>query len=895
MGDALSSPGGASYDSITMSVGDGTWDSTRNNFLLPNLQGLNFETMQYNGMGNRFRDLPEYHTLIKGHGILAAITFLLVIPAAIVIARFYYSRPRLALKLHIGLNILTVFLATVVLILGWFAVGPERSMTNPHHGIGVALYTLILIQAIGGAMVHRIEKGKVRYKLPLKLMIHQWLGRAIALLGLAQIPLGLTLYGSPKVLFILYALAVALWLFLWFTLSYRYQGVNDIGSDYGYGSHVSRRSGPTATEVTTENQPPRKEGGRWLRDTALVGGALAGLAALRDRTKRRREERLETRDDRTDVEGSNQQYAPDPTRRDRLQGERTHHLPPPGQSRPPSESYIEEEKLSQYRVDERPRHTWKNRLLGAGAGLGAYEGLKRVFYGRDRRDEESDLGSYSAPLGGNQSFSRTDVSRVQAGQAPFSPGGDPRRSHRPSRVQIASPMASPTRPVVPDASRPTLTEASGPSTATPIRPDHQHRRHTSASSFDSQDSYESRPQQRPGLTTGQGVAAGLGTAGGLFGLREWNRRRKERKEDRRLEEIRRMDEENAERINRVNSRRRRSRYSTEQPLTENAYNTAPDDYAMTGSNPALSRRNRPDPNAPPLPAAAAAIPPSTVRPSDSDAIYSPPLPPAQPAYPVGTSAVSIPTGPVESDPSRLMDPSRRDTRPHLGQDAAIGAAGAATGAALAEHHRRRPSRNNTPSTVSGTPQAQNSPVSVKVKIHDDNRHITLRRLNSDEAAAEREARRRERRTRRRRASSLSSGIEDDTPRYRRQGRPPVPNESRPISDVPPIPIQQQYRPSPELNLPPAPTPAPASQAQPPQMQSQAKPPYPVGAGYAPPVPQHSSPHGVGGVTSPATVNSGGGYETGTGTEMSAFDDNRRRRRAERASRLAGQGARVEFT
>lgn len=33
-----------------MYVGDGTWDSTRNDFLLPNLVGLNFETMRYNGM-----------------------------------------------------------------------------------------------------------------------------------------------------------------------------------------------------------------------------------------------------------------------------------------------------------------------------------------------------------------------------------------------------------------------------------------------------------------------------------------------------------------------------------------------------------------------------------------------------------------------------------------------------------------------------------------------------------------------------------------------------------------------------------------------------------------------------------------------------------------------------
>jgi hypothetical protein len=47
--EGLSAPGSASYDSNTMTVGDGTWDFTKNTFLLPNLVGLNFETMQYNG------------------------------------------------------------------------------------------------------------------------------------------------------------------------------------------------------------------------------------------------------------------------------------------------------------------------------------------------------------------------------------------------------------------------------------------------------------------------------------------------------------------------------------------------------------------------------------------------------------------------------------------------------------------------------------------------------------------------------------------------------------------------------------------------------------------------------------------------------------------------------
>ncbi|KAK5627541.1 hypothetical protein RRF57_003256 [Xylaria bambusicola] len=47
--EGLSAPGSASYHSDTMTVGDGTWDFTKNTFLLPNLVGLNFETMQYNG------------------------------------------------------------------------------------------------------------------------------------------------------------------------------------------------------------------------------------------------------------------------------------------------------------------------------------------------------------------------------------------------------------------------------------------------------------------------------------------------------------------------------------------------------------------------------------------------------------------------------------------------------------------------------------------------------------------------------------------------------------------------------------------------------------------------------------------------------------------------------
>ena len=56
----LSAPGTSVYSSDSMYVGDGTWDTQRNTFLLPNLQGLNFDTMRYNGKTWRSHSVKLY-------------------------------------------------------------------------------------------------------------------------------------------------------------------------------------------------------------------------------------------------------------------------------------------------------------------------------------------------------------------------------------------------------------------------------------------------------------------------------------------------------------------------------------------------------------------------------------------------------------------------------------------------------------------------------------------------------------------------------------------------------------------------------------------------------------------------------------------------------------------
>ncbi|KAI1348299.1 hypothetical protein F5Y01DRAFT_292661 [Xylaria sp. FL0043] len=709
--EGLSAPGSATYDSNTMTVGDGTWDFTKNTFLLPNLVGLNFETMQYNGMGNRFATLPQYHSLVTGHGVLAAITFLFLVPVAIMYARFHPDRRR-GRRIHAYLQVLSVGLATVVFILGFFAVGPSRSLTNPHHGIGVAIYVLILTQAIGGSMVRKI------FKKSLRLMVHRWFGGVVGILGVVQIPLGLTLYGSPKFTFILYALWVAFLVFLYFILSWRHE--NDW--DDNLTMYGGRSYGGRSESGVTHSEHRSRRGFGW------VGPLIAGLGALAlFRGRKRGSEASHSRSGSASRSGRTPEVIP---------------------SRRGSTSYyLGNEKYSE-RTD-RKGGGLMSKLLAVGGLIGAVALFKRFMGRKDDRRYDEEYSAVSTETPGRY---RTRPPRKRQDDYTESEFTE-------DRTELG---ARPRTPLLPGPGA--ASSAAGPRPSTPQA---SHAR-TATSALDSQlysdySSYvspsrrarEEEHHSRAGA--GKGILAGLGL--GWFAKKMKDRR------DRRAEEERlRLEEER--RDGRHGSRYTGDGYGTPtRPSRRRPPVGAPTTTIMSEDTESSYIEARPlgtSLGGPPMPPLAAGnAPPPVVAVSaprsrsrsrsrhDAEHVAMPPMPPD----PQGLLASLRESG-SESHVSRGGRAPRRDSsrRRREGDEAAAAAAGSAADLAAEEERHRDRSRASQPLSV------------VKVKYHDDrDRNVTLRRLTEEEARREQ---------RRGRSASVSSLSGNETPghrRYRRDG------------------------------------------------------------------------------------------------------------------------------
>ena len=560
------------------------------------------------------------------------------------------------------------------------------------------------------------------------------------------------------------------------------------------------------TGSVVDDRRQRRSSGR--TGNAIKGALVgAGVYALVDRFRRRRSER---RDDGPEVVGS-----------------RRH-----------SGSYIEDEKYSQDGGYSDRGGKWEDRLYKIAAPLGA-AGLVTWLLTRRRRDRDrnSDTGVYGPPLGG--------ATPVHDGRYDGPSGRPPPGGPMPLNQPLPTNQHPLNQPLPPSGQRP------------PERPP----------SSMSDSSYESASHQR---RDGHGFRDGLATLGALGLARSiWNRRRG-RNDDRRLEE-----EQDA----RANGHHLTGdgRPPRRHPPGESTLTT---DSSSIGGHP-----NRAD-DIPPIPAGA--YPGGAV-------------PPPVPGHGRGQAAVEeLPLGGIprqsqlampEIPPDRhggLFHPDSSGSEVYIGSDgrnhwrhsagrdaAAAGVAGAAAGLAAAEagssrRDRKEPRTERRASASGGEDSKASPPVSVKVKMYNDGRHVTLRRLPEAEAAAEREARRASReRAGRQRGDSAStlSGTDGTTERFRRkQASERQQAEAMRIESERLAAARQQAQAQSNPNLPPN-VPAP--------------PPVPGSSTAAP-------PGLASGVGSPGTYD-------GNTTEASAdYASNRRRRRAERAQAKARENRRVEF-
>jgi hypothetical protein len=614
--------------------------------------------------------------------------------------------------------------------------------------------------------------------------------------------LGLTLYGSPPYLFVLYTLFTFGLVLLYFILEWLHERRRERYSSEG--SFLS--------EDGVDRPPEHRHSG--LGKVAVAAGAGAGLAALFGRRSERRRPRVDVDD--ADESGM---------------------------------SHISDEKHS-----DTAHHGWGRRLLEIGAIGGTIAAVRGIVKRRNRSDSSSDIGPYRPPLGGNQSVTTDSMSRIEEGRPPPNPEAGTLGSS-PGFVRPSHPLAAP-----------------------PMTPDRRN-----SESLYSYGSYMSgSPSRRDRRHTWRNALAGGGV---VLAARSLFKNRKQKREDRRTEELRtqRMEEE---RITRMNSAHRYTGDGTTLPrrLRHNRM-ASQSDSDFTGSHIDGPEMNAAVPIAAVSTAAAAALAErDQIRAVGRDPVIAPPGPPTA----IPTNIPPMPpahrTDMESSGSERYTTASGRQRhRHHLRDEAAAGIAGAALGAVVAEGSRRQSSRN--------TDSVESPPVSLKVKMHNDGRHVTLRRLTEEEVAAQREARRQERRasSARRRASSFGSssvgenlGAGTTTDRhYRRteamEAQQDAENRAFAIPAVPAI-----------LYPPPPPPGTHAPPFAPPAIDPQTGHAYNVPP--LPPMPGSSS-----GLGNPADS---------VGTEMSGateYANNRKRRRAERAqARLAkeektGSGNTVEFT
>jgi len=183
--------------------------------LQPTIAGYGQTIRDQDGLesgGERFRQDAYYKRLIVAHAVFAVLTFLVVIPLAVISARYtkHLQSKGWWWKNHAILNGIAVVFVTIVFTLGYYAVGTQgNTFDNVHHRIGLTIFIAILLQFLLG-LLNFLVLSKPHVRTPIQNRLHILLGWLTWGLALAQIPVGMILYGSPRWAYGLYGAAAGL-------------------------------------------------------------------------------------------------------------------------------------------------------------------------------------------------------------------------------------------------------------------------------------------------------------------------------------------------------------------------------------------------------------------------------------------------------------------------------------------------------------------------------------------------------------------------------------------------------------------------------------------------------------------------------------------------------------
>ncbi|KAI9001846.1 hypothetical protein DFJ74DRAFT_647616 [Hyaloraphidium curvatum] len=140
--------------------------------------------------------LDPRNAYIRAHGILMALAWGVFAPIGVATAVFAKGQKWFPVHFYV-MGALTALCTVVGFALAVYYISASgiKSFTNYHEIIGLVVFICTIIQVSLGVYIHHLYDPN-RTKRPIRNHAHIWFGRAVSILGVANVALGIQQYGS---------------------------------------------------------------------------------------------------------------------------------------------------------------------------------------------------------------------------------------------------------------------------------------------------------------------------------------------------------------------------------------------------------------------------------------------------------------------------------------------------------------------------------------------------------------------------------------------------------------------------------------------------------------------------------------------------------------------------